>query len=112
MARAAHGWNKALPTRVISREPAIRDEWQGSSMEARGEVMTESDRVWIVERMFPDWKEHLNDRKTIDRIMKGLRYSPRRTVQLRRCEKNKQLLSRQTPTDPNLLKGFAAQLAK
>jgi hypothetical protein len=66
-------------------------------MKAEVRCMTELDRVRIVERMFPDWKEHLNDRKTIDRIMKGLRCSPGRTVSLRRYEK------RQEPTSPATL---------
>ena len=34
--------------------------------------MTELDRVQIVENMFPDWKEHLNDGKVIDQVLDGL----------------------------------------
>lgn len=34
--------------------------------------MTEMDRVQIVENMFPDWKEHLNDGKVIDQVLDGL----------------------------------------
>lgn len=38
----------------------------------RGEVMTELDRVQLVEHMFPDWREHLNDGKVIDHILEEL----------------------------------------
>lgn len=38
----------------------------------RGEVMTELDRVQLVEHMFPGWKEHLNDGKVIDHILEEL----------------------------------------
>ena len=34
--------------------------------------MTESDRMQIVENMFPDWKEHLNDGKVLDQVLHGL----------------------------------------
>jgi hypothetical protein len=34
--------------------------------------MTELDRMQIVEDMFPDWKEHLNDGKVLDQVLKGL----------------------------------------
>lgn len=34
--------------------------------------MTEVDRMRIVENMFPDWKEHLNDGKVIDQVLDGL----------------------------------------
>jgi hypothetical protein len=34
--------------------------------------MTELDRMQIVEGMFPDWREHLNDGKIIDQILDGL----------------------------------------
>jgi hypothetical protein len=34
--------------------------------------MTESDREEIVERMFPDWKEHLSDGRVIDQVLDGL----------------------------------------
>jgi len=34
--------------------------------------MTESQREEIIEGMFPDWREHLNDGKVIDHILKGL----------------------------------------
>jgi hypothetical protein len=34
--------------------------------------MTESQREEIIEGMFPDWQEHLNDGKVIDNILEGL----------------------------------------
>jgi hypothetical protein len=34
--------------------------------------MTESDREEVVERMFPDWKEHLSDGRVIDQVLDGL----------------------------------------
>jgi hypothetical protein len=34
--------------------------------------MTELQREQIVGRMFPDWREHLNDGKVIDQILEGL----------------------------------------
>jgi hypothetical protein len=34
--------------------------------------MTDSDRDQIVERMFPDWQDHLIDGRIIDHILKGL----------------------------------------
>lgn len=34
--------------------------------------MTELDRIQIVERMFPDWREHLNDGKVLDQVLDGL----------------------------------------
>ena len=34
--------------------------------------MTELDRVRIVDNMFPDWKEHLNDGKVLDQVLDGL----------------------------------------
>jgi hypothetical protein len=34
--------------------------------------MTEVDRMRIVENMFPDWKEHLNDGKVIDQVLDRL----------------------------------------
>lgn len=34
--------------------------------------MTELDRMRIVENMFPDWREHLNDGKVVDHILDGL----------------------------------------
>ena len=34
--------------------------------------MTELDRMQIVENMFPEWREHLNDGKVIDYILEGL----------------------------------------
>ena len=34
--------------------------------------MTEMDRIQIVEGMFPDWREHLNDGRVIDHILDGL----------------------------------------
>lgn len=63
--------------------------------------MTEADRVRIVEQMFPDWEGHLNDRKTIDRIMKGLRCGRRRTASLQRCERRKEPTSPETIADQN-----------
>ena len=35
-------------------------------------TMTESQREEIIEGMFPDWQEHLNDSKVIDNILEGL----------------------------------------
>lgn len=46
--------------------------------------MTEMDRMQIVENMFPDWKEHLNDGKVIDQILDGL---TRHQIVLNRCSK-------------------------
>jgi hypothetical protein len=34
--------------------------------------MTELQREQIVGRMFPDWREHLNDGRVIDHILEGL----------------------------------------
>ena len=34
--------------------------------------MTELDRMQIVEKMFPDWMEHLNDGKVLDQVLDGL----------------------------------------
>jgi len=34
--------------------------------------MTEFQREQIVGRMFPDWREHLNDGRVIDHILEGL----------------------------------------
>jgi hypothetical protein len=34
--------------------------------------MTELDRMRIVENMFPDWREHLNDGRVIDHVLDGL----------------------------------------
>lgn len=34
--------------------------------------MTELDRIQVVENMFPDWREHLNDGQVIDQILDGL----------------------------------------
>lgn len=34
--------------------------------------MTELDRMQIVEKLFPDWREHLNDGKVIDQVLDGL----------------------------------------
>jgi hypothetical protein len=34
--------------------------------------MTEFQREQVVGRMFPDWREHLNDGKVIDHILEGL----------------------------------------
>ena len=34
--------------------------------------MTELDRMQIVENMFPDWREHLNDGKVLDQVLDGL----------------------------------------
>jgi hypothetical protein len=34
--------------------------------------MTESQREEMIEGMFPDWREHLNDGKVIDQILEGL----------------------------------------
>jgi hypothetical protein len=34
--------------------------------------MTEFQREQIVERMFPNWREHLNDGKVIDNILEGI----------------------------------------
>jgi hypothetical protein len=34
--------------------------------------MTEFQRVQILEGLFPDWREHLNDGKIIDHILDGL----------------------------------------
>jgi hypothetical protein len=74
--------------------------------------MTELDRVRIVERMFPDWKEHLNDRETIDRIMKGLRCSPNRSVYLRRYEKRPKPTSPETLAEQDSAVACSTKLAK
>jgi len=34
--------------------------------------MTELDRMQIVEKMFPNWMEHLNDGKVLDQVLDGL----------------------------------------
>jgi hypothetical protein len=34
--------------------------------------MTDLQREQIVRRMFPDWREHLNDGRVIDQILEGL----------------------------------------
>ena len=34
--------------------------------------MTELDRMQIVEKLFPDWREHLQDGKVIDQVLDGL----------------------------------------
>ena len=34
--------------------------------------MTELQREQIVSRMYPDWREHLNDGRVIDQILEGL----------------------------------------
>jgi len=34
--------------------------------------MTELQREQIVGRLFPDWREHLNDGRVIDHILEGL----------------------------------------
>lgn len=34
--------------------------------------MTELQREQILSRMFPDWREHLNDGRVIDHILEGL----------------------------------------
>jgi hypothetical protein len=34
--------------------------------------MTELDRMRIVENMFPDWREHLNDGRVIDQVLDGI----------------------------------------
>lgn len=34
--------------------------------------MTELERLRIVENMFPDWREHLNDGKVLDQVLDGL----------------------------------------
>jgi hypothetical protein len=46
--------------------------------------MTESQREEIVEGMFPDWREHLNDGKVIDQILEGLSC---REIVLNRCSR-------------------------
>src|ERR1700746_115721 len=43
-----------------------------SSNEQLRWLMTEFDRMKIVENMFPDWREHLSDGKIIDHILEGL----------------------------------------
>jgi hypothetical protein len=42
--------------------------------QSTGEVMamTESQREEIIEGMFPNWQDHLNDGKVIDSILEGL----------------------------------------
>jgi hypothetical protein len=54
--------------------------------QSTGEVMsmTESQREEIVEGMFPDWREHLNDGKVIDHILEGLSC---RKIVLNRCSR-------------------------
>jgi hypothetical protein len=51
-----------------------------------GEVMsmTESQREEIIDGMFPDWREHLNDGKVIDHILEGLSC---REIVLNRCSR-------------------------
>jgi hypothetical protein len=46
--------------------------------------MTESQREEIIEDMFPDWQEHLNDGKVIDHILEGLSC---REIVLNRCSR-------------------------
>jgi hypothetical protein len=46
--------------------------------------MTESQREEIIEGMFPDWREHLNDGKVIDHILDGLSC---REIVLNRCSR-------------------------
>jgi len=46
--------------------------------------MTESQREGIIEGMFPDWREHLNDGKVIDHILDGLSC---REIVLNRCSR-------------------------
>ena len=46
--------------------------------------MTELDRMQIVENMFPEWREHLNDGKVIDYILEGLCC---REIVLNRCSR-------------------------
>jgi len=46
--------------------------------------MTESQREEIIEGMFPDWREHLNDGKVIDHILEGLSC---REIVLNRCSR-------------------------
>ena len=36
--------------------------------------MTEMDRITIVENMFPEWREHLNDGKVIENVLEGLSF--------------------------------------
>ena len=49
--------------------------------------MTDSDRDQIVERMFPDWQDHLIDGRIIDHILKGLsRYGQKATKRRARVE--------------------------
>jgi hypothetical protein len=54
--------------------------------QSTGEVrsMTESQREEIIEGMFPDWREHLNDGKVIDHILDGLSC---REIVLNRCSR-------------------------
>jgi hypothetical protein len=47
-------------------------------------LMTELDRMQIVENMFPDWKRHLDDGKVIDGILDGLTC---REIVLNRCSR-------------------------
>lgn len=46
--------------------------------------MTELDRMQVVENMFPDWREHLNDGKVIDQILDGLTCAQ---IVLNRCSR-------------------------
>jgi hypothetical protein len=47
-------------------------------------AMTESQREEIIEGMFPDWQEHLNDSKVIDNILEGLSC---REIVLNKCSR-------------------------
>ena len=46
--------------------------------------ITEYQREEIIEGMFPDWQEHLNDGKVIDHILEGLSC---REIVLNRCSR-------------------------
>jgi hypothetical protein len=47
-------------------------------------AMTEFQREEIIDGMFPDWREHLNDGKVIDHILDGLSC---REIVLNRCSR-------------------------